>query len=423
MSILRFVHAADLHLDSPFTGLQNIDPQVSSTLYRATFTAYENIISLCIEEKVDALLIAGDIYDSADRSLKAQLAFADGLKRLDAAGIQSFICHGNHDPLSGWEATINIPPTCHRFGPNVETVPVFPSDPDRVRVHGISYSQRDVRENLVPRFGSVEAGPFNIGLLHANVDNNSQHDAYAPCSLGDLESTNMDYWALGHVHTKQVLRSGKPTVIYPGNPQGRHPNERGARGVYLVEVNDNREVSAQFQPVDVVRWETISIDISSLRTEQHLLDAINGSLADNQAASDGRSLIVRLTLEGRGDLHKTLTRPGFIADLLESTNTTWVQRSPFVWCERIVDSTAQVFDREHRLQGMDFVSDLLRLGAEARGDDAVIAEMRKLLSDVYEQGRPGQYLRDDLPSKDEFLAILDAAEALCLSELLSEEAE
>lgn len=202
MSILRFVHAADLHLDSPFTGLRNISPQISSTLYRATFAAYENIISLCLEENVDALLVAGDIFDSADRSLKAQLAFVEGLKRLDDKGIRSFICHGNHDPLNGWEARIDIPTTCHRFGETVETVPIFPGHPERALVHGISYPRRDVRENLIPRFGKAEAGPFNIGLLHANVNNNTQHDAYAPCSLSDLESTNMDYWALGHVHTR-----------------------------------------------------------------------------------------------------------------------------------------------------------------------------------------------------------------------------
>ena len=129
---LRFVHAADLHLDSPFRGIRNEAPtQVADALARATFEAYQNIIDLCLREQVDALLVAGDIYDGADRSLRAQLRFVQGLGRLDAAGIRSFICHGNHDPLDGWEARLALPEGCVRFGPEVEGFPVFPEEPER----------------------------------------------------------------------------------------------------------------------------------------------------------------------------------------------------------------------------------------------------------------------------------------------------
>ena len=139
MTRIRFVHAADLHLDSPFVGIKAVAPDnVASALYGATFAAYENIIKLCIDEQVDALLIAGDVYDSADRSLRAQLKFVDGLKRLDDAGIRSFVCHGNHDPLNGWEARLDYPPSCIRFGAEFEAVPVFEDDPQRAVVHGIS---------------------------------------------------------------------------------------------------------------------------------------------------------------------------------------------------------------------------------------------------------------------------------------------
>ena len=112
---IRFVHAADLHLDSPFTGLRAAAPEnVAQALYSGTFDSYRNIIDLCIAERVDALLASGDIYDGADR---AQRAFIDGLRGLDAAGIRSFVCHGNHDPLDGWEARLAYPDGCHRFGP------------------------------------------------------------------------------------------------------------------------------------------------------------------------------------------------------------------------------------------------------------------------------------------------------------------
>ena len=157
MTRIRFVHAADLHLDSPFVGIRAAAPDnVARALHDATFAAYENIIEFCIDERVDALLVAGDVYDSSDRSLRAQLRFVEGLKRLDDAGIRSFVCHGNHDPLDGWEARLDYPPGCTRFGPDFEAVPVFEDDPERAVVHGISYPTRDVYDNLVPKLGRVD---------------------------------------------------------------------------------------------------------------------------------------------------------------------------------------------------------------------------------------------------------------------------
>ena len=121
---IRFAHAADLHLDSPFKGLRADAPgHVADALYAATFKAWGNIVDLCIAEQVDALLVAGDIYDGADRSLRAQLKFVEELKKLDEAGVRSFVCHGNHDPLDGWEARLDYPPSCKRFGPEWECSP------------------------------------------------------------------------------------------------------------------------------------------------------------------------------------------------------------------------------------------------------------------------------------------------------------
>ena len=234
MSIIKFVHCADLHLDSPFKGLFDVAPAIAKSIYNATFEAYDNIIELCLQEQVDALFVAGDIFDGADRSLRAQLRFIEGLNKLEASGIRSFICHGNHDPLDGWEAQLGYPAGCHRFGPEVSGVPVFSKEPDRTMVYGISYPQREVRENLVPKFNQVDQGPFNIGLLHANVGTDTGHDTYAPCNLSDLEQAGVDYWALGHVHTHQVLRQENPVVVYPGNPQGRHQNEPRLRRTALL---------------------------------------------------------------------------------------------------------------------------------------------------------------------------------------------
>lgn len=421
MSRLRFVHAADLHLDSPFTGLSTTAPQVAGSLHSATFDAYERIINLCISERVDALLVAGDIYDGADRSLRAQRKFVDGLYQLHQAGIRSFICHGNHDPLNGWEARLALPPTCRRFGPDFERVPFFADDPDRAVIYGISYPQRDVRENLVLHLGTVDHGPFSIGLLHANVDNDPNHPAYAPCTLADLARTGVDYWALGHVHTRRVLSDRAPMVVYPGNPQGRHPNERGERGVYLVEVDDFGGIRLDFRPVDTIRWEEVQLDIVRMDTEDDLLEALNRTVAESLDEADGRSLIVRIALTGRGPLHTSLLRPDTIPHLAESLNEEWAARRPFVWCDRIVDATASPFDRNKRVEGADFIADLLRLSAQAGEDGSLLEELRKSLSDLYDHRVVSRLLRDHVPTDDDMKTLVAEAEEIAVNLLLGED--
>lgn len=413
---LRFIHAADLHLDSPFRGIRAAAPEdVARALFSATFDSYRNIIDLCTSESVDALLVAGDIYDGADRSLRAQQAFIDGLRSLDAAGIRSFVCHGNHDPLDGWEARLSYPGGCHRFGPDFEAVPVFPDAPERGLVYGISYPTRDVYENLVALLGQVDESAFTIGLLHANVGGNPDHDLYAPCSLDDLAQSGIDYWALGHVHTRQIMRERAPTVVYPGNPQGRHPNEPGARGVYLVEVDDTGGISLDFRATDTVRWEQAIIDISALETEQDLIDGIDDAMQSLLDDADGRSVVVRVTLTGRGDLNRFLRQPGTVDDLLAGVNDQRSERLPFVWCERIQDETAAAIDRDALRSGEDFLAEVLRTADQFREDHATLNDG---LADLYQHRRFRQHLV--ALTEEEMASLLDEAEALAVN-LLAED--
>jgi DNA repair exonuclease SbcCD nuclease subunit len=416
--MFRFVHAADLHLDSPFRGLVDLAPHIASVLQQATFDAYDAIIDLCVERDVDALLVAGDVFDSADRSLKAQLRFVDGLQRLSDAGIRAFICHGNHDPLDGWEATIPFPDNVHRFGAEVECVALDPGDPSSPIVCGVSYPTREVRQSLLPLFPAREPGRFTVGLMHANVGAETGHESYAPCSLQDLEATAYDYWALGHVHTRQVLREGSRTIVYPGNPQGRHPNERGARGVYLAEASDGQSVALEFIPVDTVRWERIEFSIDEVEGDGSLLNSLEQAVEDAVGDADGRHLVYRLQLIGRGPLHDSLTRLAYIEDLRDQLNTPWVSRHPFAFCGRIDDVTTSPMDRDELLRGQDFIGDFLRLVDEARADETVMAELQRELVPLYQHARAGRYLREELPSLDEIRTLLAGAEDLALSELL-----
>ena len=422
MTLLRFVHAADLHLDSPFVGIKAVAPEhVASALHDATFSAYENIVKLCIDERVDALLVAGDVYDSSDRSLRAQLKFFAGLKQLHDAGIRSFVCHGNHDPLDGWEARLDYPPSCTRFGAEFAAAPVFENEPERAVVHGISYPTRDIHDNLVRGLEKIDSNAFSIGLMHTNVDGNTGHASYAPCSLDDLRLSEIDYWALGHVHTRQILSDHSPAVVYPGNSQGRHPNENGARGVYLVEVDIAGNVHLDFKAVDTVRWQRSVLDISQMETEQELLDSLDQSMTDAQADAVGRPVVLQLTLAGRGSLHSALRRPNFIESLIEDLNGEWEGGTPFVWCERIEDETVAPFNRQERIEGSDFVAELLRTVDRAKDAPELQERLRDGFSDLYHHNRYRKLLSDDLPSANDFAALIDEAEAIVVDRLAGDD--
>ena len=418
MTEFRFVHAADLHLDSPFKGIQTVAPaNVHARLMDATFLAYDRIIDLCLSEQVDALLVAGDIYDAADRSLKAQLRFVDGLKRLDAAGIRSFVCHGNHDPLNGWQANLRFPDSCHQFGAEVERVELDPARPGLATVHGVSYPERDVKHSLVPGFGRVDGATFSVGLLHANVGGNPQHGSYSPCSVEDLRATGIDYWALGHVHTRQVLNQRGPVVVYPGNPQGRHPVETGERGVYLVDVSADREVRLSFRDVSVVRWAQVGIPIDNLETEQELVDAVDSGVA-RAFDADERDVVCRVAITGRGPLYSATRKPDFAGTMQERINDAWSRGAPFGWCERVEVNTKPAFAREEQRRAGDFVGDLLRLVDEIQADPAQLASLREELGPLYGHVRAKKYLGSSLPGDEELGSLLADAEALALEQLL-----
>ena len=210
----RFVHTGDLHLDSPFIGLSTEAPaNVVETLRESTISAWRNIIELALEEEADFLLVAGDAFERANRTLRGQLVFRDGLERLSDAGIPSYVVTGNHDPLDGWEPSVAWPELAHRFpAHDVTSQPVLRGDDETARIHGISYHQRDIKTNLAKRFERAAETAFAIGLLHANVGGQEGHANYAPCTLTDLRESDMDYWALAtSTPIACSRRSGRPS--------------------------------------------------------------------------------------------------------------------------------------------------------------------------------------------------------------------
>jgi DNA repair protein SbcD/Mre11 len=419
VALFRFVHAADLHLDSPFLGIgATIPPALRDTLQRATFDAYDNLIDLCVREHVDALLVAGDVYDSSDKSLRAQLRFVAGLQRLHESDVRTFLCHGNHDPLDGWDAGLDLPPSAHRFGPELEAVALDPGRPDLATIYGISYPSQRVVENLVPRFVRNDSSAFAIGLLHANVGSNPGHTPYAPCTVDDLARAGLDYWALGHVHTRQVLRERGPAIVYPGNIQGLHPNETGARGAFLVSVDSSGTPTTEFRPLDAVRWEHVSLDISESGSIQQVLDVVDRRVAETVDAAAGRAVVYRLELHGRTALYGDILHGSNLDDLQASLNGEWAGQPPFAWCERITHNLRPEFDRDAALAGGDFLAEVLA-GADAiRSDPGALAELQAALQPLYlNNDRARKALKSLMPEGDELLRLLDEAETECVDRL------
>ena len=391
MDSFRFVHAADLHIDSPFAGVGDADNRVATRLREATYEAFQNLVDLCIKQNADFLVIAGDVYDGADRSVRAQLRFRDGLSKLVNAGIQSFVVHGNHDPLDGWQSSISWPEGVHIFGPTPEWKNFEKNGEVLAAVQGMSYPTREVTDNLALQFSPPQSGNlFAIGLLHANVGANSAHPNYAPCTVEDLSGSGIDYWALGHVHTRQTLKLAAPVIAYPGNTQGRHPNETGARGALVVDVDPSGASRSEFVTLDVVRWERADVDISNLEAIDSLDSAIRQTTDNLSAQAEDRDVVCRLNLVGRGPLHEQLASDGAVEDLLDAVRSAWSGGgSPWVWVEQITDSTRPAIDIEARAKQDDFLGATLKRGLLSSVEADEIARLTEVVSDVYTGRRQG----------------------------------
>lgn len=413
-----FVHCADLHLDSPFEGVRSTAPSIAEVLCDATFRAFENVIDLAIRKRADFLVVAGDVYDGADRSLRAQLRFRDGLRRAAENGVQCFVSHGNHDPLTGWEAGLALPPAVHRFGGDVEGLPVERCGAELARVYGVSYRVRNVQENLSRRFKADSGGPFSIGVLHCNVGGDPRHDNYAPCTVDDLAASGIDYWALGHIHSRSLLRQQGPCIAQPGNTQGRSVRETGPRGCYLVHVDAGRRVANEFVPTDVVRWFVQSVDIAGLDTLGDLMDVLFRLREDVRGGAEGRASVLRLEISGRGNLHAALAQVDPDRDLALPLRENEPDRTDFVWVESVDIRTRRGADPAQRRRVDDFPGDFLRRVESMRASGEAPRALREMMAAWPEYRLVARHVEF---SDDDLLSILDEAEAWGLDHLLGEE--
>jgi exonuclease SbcD len=304
----RFVHAADIHLDSPLRSLALRDPELAELIGNATRRAFVGIIDLCLAEQVDALLLAGDLYDGDQTSMKTARFLAEQLRRLHEAGVQTFVIRGNHDALSRITKELTLPDTVRLFAGRADAIAVDrPAAGFAVSVHGISFARPHAPDSLLPRFRPPIEGAVNIALLHTSLAGAPGHDPYAPCGLADLDAAGFDYWALGHIHKRSVVQ-GRSAVVMPGMPQGRDINESGAKSVTLVTIADDRSVHIEERLTSVAQFELASVDLTGIEDWPDMVAGMTKTLQSLRDLVPSEHLVARLRFTGTTKLAWQLRR-------------------------------------------------------------------------------------------------------------------
>ncbi|ACV62602.1 metallophosphoesterase [Desulfofarcimen acetoxidans DSM 771] len=387
MSSFTFVHAADLHLDSPFQGLKEVSPEIARVLHEATFKSLATIVEICIKEKANFLVLSGDIFDHANYSLRAWLKLREQLTILAEHNIQTFIAWGNHDFAGGSPVHIDWPDKVFFFPPGeVAEVIVSVAGKDSALLQGISYPAGQVTESYAGKFKRNNS-LFHIAVLHCNVGEKPGHGNYAPCSLSELLECDFDYWALGHVHTREIMHPERPVVAYPGNSQGRHFRETGARGCYLVRVKAGQVFELVFKPTEAVRWQVEDISLDGIDSEQLLLSKLYSRLEQLSEKMAGVPLLLRLRLTGRSKLHKRLNDSLLQFDLLAELRESLEDRNPFIWLDSIKSMSRPNLDMELILSQDSLAGDFLRLVKAAQLEQSGLNEIKESLSPLLNNRR------------------------------------
>ena len=397
MSGIRFIHAADLHLDSPFVGLKNVPEAILHKMKEAPFLAFRKLIEEAIARKVDFILLAGDLYDGENRSLRTQVRFRREMERLLEHGIHVYIIHGNHDHLGGKWVAVDLPENVHVF-PGSYDMRRFENGEASVHIYGYSYPVQHVKQRIIDEYRRAGEADYHIGMLHGNLEGSSEHGNYAPFSLSDLLAKDMDYWALGHIHKRSEL-SSDPPVLYPGNTQGRHRKESGLKGCYYVELN-GEEASTTFIPTSEIIWEETEVTVTGEDSFDSILETCRSKVEGLRHDTCGIFLSLSFLHE-----NSDLSFDDYCSDLLELLAEEEDGLDQFVYPYRAVLAK----DAKRMETNLPIVKDIL----SREWDEGEIDET---LRPLYRHGTGRKFI-ERLPEEEKAALINDAE--LLLAELLA----
>lgn len=377
---MKFVHAADLHIDSPLRGLERYEGAPVELIRGATRRALEHLVRLCIEEEVELLVIAGDLYDGDWRDYSTGLFFCRQMARLREAGVVVVWIRGNHDAASKLTAHLRPTDNVHELAHARPVTLELELGGVSVAVHGQGFPRARITEDLSERYPAPVPGAFNLGLLHTALDGREGHDAYAPCRVESLANKGYDYWALGHVHRREEVRQD-PWIVFPGNLQGRHARETGKKGATLVTVQDSRVVEVEHRALDAVRWTHIGFDARGAASVDDVLDGVREQLAREVTEAEGRLLAARVSITGTTRAHAAL---GMQAERLEQEIRALaldIGRDA-AWVEKVLLNTRPEGDPLSLRARQDPLGALLRAVDGLRGDEAELGVLLEELSEL-----------------------------------------
>ena len=373
---MKFIHTADIHLDSPLAGLAAYKDAPADLLRTVTRDAFTKLVDEAIDETVDFMVIAGDLYDGSWKDYNTGHFFCREMGRLNKAGIPVYLLFGNHDADSEMTKKLTLPPNVHLF--ESRKANTFRIEKLKVALHGRSYKEAATVENLAASYPAPVAGWLNIGVLHTALEGYAAHANYAPCSLAELSAKGYDYWALGHVHEHAILQK-TPWVVFPGNLQGRHIRETGERGAMLVAADESGIHSVERLLVDVLRWHVVDVDASGVSSLQEIVRLAGRAFEQLIAETpDKIYLSARVCIKGKTAAHGELfgLESQLREEILGQAASLGIDR---LWVEKVRIGTEPITDAAHIVARSDAIADLQGF-LDAAPEDAALLE--SLLEDL-----------------------------------------
>ncbi|WP_100011395.1 metallophosphoesterase family protein [Lentibacillus sediminis] len=407
---ISFIHAADLHLDSPFMGLAAAPGHIFEAIRESTFTALKRLVQAAIEKNVDFMIIAGDLFDQERQSLKAQIRLRQAFETLKRHDIQVYLSYGNHDYLNGGSHAVTYPENVHVFpGENISSFTHYRDGEPVAAVYGFSYENRAVTGNKTNDYviGDEEI-PFHIATLHGSLHTNTEHDMYAPFQLSDLTAKDFDYWALGHIHQRQMLKNDPP-IVYPGNIQGRSRKESGEKGCYHVVLSKQGGAPhLEFVPLAPIQFVSVTADVSGCKEAYQLEEIIQQEL---EKAAQRSSRLVNLTLTSDNPTLKQWEQERALEDVIDLVNESNAKEQDWQYIFRSQVELYSAVTEGEASKGEHFIGELSRHFDEV--------SIRPFLEDLYKQKQARKHLRR--LTDEEEARIKTEARQLLLNELLSSE--
>ncbi len=416
----KFIHAADIHLDSPLHGLERYEGAPLEEIRSATRRAFNNLVRLAIEEQVAFVLLAGDLYDGDWKDYNTGLYFMQRMGQLREVGIRVFMVAGNHDAASQITKHLRLPGNVKMFATRAPEQVIL--EELNVAIHGQGFATRSITDDLSQAYPKGDSRYFNIGLLHTCLDGKPGHEPYAPCTADSLRSKGYQYWALGHVHKREVV-GDDPWIVFPGNIQGRHIRETGPKGCTLVTVDNGEVVQVEHRNLDVMRWSLCELDVTDTESIEGIFELVREGLQGVIDAAEGRPVAVRLILQGACSAHS----------VLHAEREHWIQEyralatglgGAGIWLEKVSIKTRPAVSADEVVARDDALGGLLRAIREMELDEIALDKLAHEISPL-RQKLPEKILGGedhyDPADPEQIKDILEEIKELLVNRLLSTE--